>query len=309
MRQRQGAIKRRSYFINKELQGKYTFYFFMMVTIGSIFFTVIFSLLAADTLTIVYKDYDIRLGKTPAVLVTEILKAHWVFFLVSGIVVSVLSIFLTHRFAGPIYRFERSVDEMIKGRIDFDIKLRKRDSGKELAKLMNLFTSALSAKINEMRRLSDAVSAQLAESVAGAAEPREALDRIRSLNAQATAILNGFRTKGEAAAADDAAGAAVARLAAVGISGGGETLGEALQTVEKIKAFSEQLGELINSAIIGNEVSQLAGSIEAYLARFSEALPGESREALAQTAAILNQIRELNGKLGRLVGSYPTQRP
>lgn len=307
--QRQARFKRKSYFINKELQGKYTFYFFLMVSIGSIAFTVIFSLLAADTLTIVYKDYDLKLGTTPMVLVTEILKAHWVFLLLSGIVVSLLSIYLTHRFAGPVYRFERSVDEMLKGRLDFDIRLRKNDSGKELAALMNSFTSALSAHFNELRRLSEGIDARAGEALrtlpAGSAAAAEALAHLKALNAQAAAVLSGFRTKGAAAATEEG----LPRLAELRGLEGDASLAEALQAVERIKAFSEQLGELINSAVIGNEISRLAGSIETYLAHHSPALPGESREALAQTVAILNQIRELNGKLGRIVGSYPTPLP
>ncbi|MEW5746969.1 MAG: hypothetical protein AB1805_16185 [Nitrospirota bacterium] len=294
MRQK-GNLKRRHYFINKELQGKYTFYFFLMVTLGSIAFTVIFSLLASDSLTIVYENYDIRLGKTPAMLITEILKAHWIFILASGIIVSVLSIFLTHRFAGPIYRFERSVDEMIRGDVSFDIRLRKHDSGKELAALMNLFTLTLSSKINEMRRLVESADRHIEETLAklpsGSGRAGDALTRVKELNARLRTVLYSYRTKETPASPDPP----------LRVKADTDTLQETLHAVDKIREFNERLEELMSSTMINNEMACIAGSIESYLAQFSADLPGRSREALTETLEVLNQIRELSTKLDTII--------
>ena len=40
--------RRRNYFIKKELQGRYIFSFFLFVILGSIIFSLIFSMLSAD---------------------------------------------------------------------------------------------------------------------------------------------------------------------------------------------------------------------------------------------------------------------
>ena len=111
--------KRRNYFIKRELQGKYIFSFFIFVITGSIIFTIIFSLLSADTLTVVYDNYNLQIGKTPSVLLREILSANWIFIVAGGLTVAVLSMFLTHRFAGPLFRFEKSIDEMTQREPEF----------------------------------------------------------------------------------------------------------------------------------------------------------------------------------------------
>lgn len=153
--------RRRNYFIKKELQGKYIFSFFIFMIGGSIIFTLIFSLLSANTLTVIYDNYNLRIGKTPLILLKEILSAHWIFIVTAGILIVVISMFLTHRFAGPLFRFEKSVEEMVKGNFNFQIKLREKDEGKELAELMNRLITMFSSNVKEMRRLTDEIESRL----------------------------------------------------------------------------------------------------------------------------------------------------
>ena len=155
--------KRRNYFIKKDLQGKYIFSFFIFVVAGSIIFTLIFSLLSSNTMTIVYDNYKLQIGKTPLMLIKEILSAQWIFIVAGGFLVVILSMFLTHRFAGPIFRFEKSIEEMTKGNLNFRIYLRAKDEGKELAEKINILIDMLSSNIKEMRRLSEEVNNKLTD--------------------------------------------------------------------------------------------------------------------------------------------------
>ncbi|NWF76752.1 MAG: methyl-accepting chemotaxis protein [Nitrospirae bacterium] len=193
--------RRRNYFIKKELQGKYIFNFFIFVIGGSIIFTLIFSLLSYNTLTVVYKDYNLQIGKTPLVLLMEILESHWIFIVTTGFSVVILSMFLTHRFAGPIYRFEKSVEEMIKGNFNFEVRLRKKDEGKELAYLMNQLLSIMSSRIKELRLISDEIQVQISDisnlinSREGCKEISANLQKIHDSQRKLTEILSHFQIK------------------------------------------------------------------------------------------------------------------
>ncbi len=180
--------KRRNYFIKRELQGKYIFSFFLFVITGSIIFTIIFSLLSADTLTIVYDNYNLQIGKTPVVLLREILSANWIFIVAGGLAVAVLSMFLTHRFAGPMFRFEKSVDEMIKGNLNFMIHLRTKDEGKELAEKINRLILMLSSNLREVRHLSGEIDRKLEDVRASIREKEQ--DGDFALNIEAASDLN-----------------------------------------------------------------------------------------------------------------------
>lgn len=190
--------RRRNYFIKKDLQGRYIFSFFIFVMAGSFFFTIIFSLLSADTLTIEYRNYDLRLGKTPVILLREILSAHWIFILAGGLLVVIASMLLTHRFAGPVYRFERSLEEMLKGNLDFEIRLRSGDEAKELALLLNELTASLSSRLGEIRELAEETGSHIsnARGAAGDAAGTE-LDKAAAANGKIGEKLRSFRLKND----------------------------------------------------------------------------------------------------------------
>jgi methyl-accepting chemotaxis protein len=195
--------RRRNYFIKKDLQGRYIFSFFIFVIFGVIIFTLIFSLLSANTLTVVYEDYSLRIGKTPFILIKEILRADWIFVVTAGLSLVIISMFLTHRFAGPMYRFEKSVEEMLGGNFDFQIRLRKKDEGKELAAMMNQLISTISSNLREMRDLTDAIELKLkdaSETVGQIEQGKEMslkLTEARDLTARLGAILQAHKIKND----------------------------------------------------------------------------------------------------------------
>lgn len=193
--------RRKNYFIKKELQGKYVFNFFIILLIGTIIFTFIFSALTTKTLTVVYEDYNLKIGKTPFVLFKEIIKTHWIVLITAGVVVVIFSIFLTHRFAGPIYRFERSIEEMIKGNFSFVIRLRKKDEGKELANLLNELNSVLSLHLREMKDINRIIRKQV-ESLwtnisnkANIEEIKNDIKNINEANKRLSDLLSKFKIK------------------------------------------------------------------------------------------------------------------
>lgn len=195
--------RRRNYFIKKELQGRYIFSFFVFVIIGSIIFTLIFSLLSSNTLTIIYENSNLRIGKTPLILIKEILSAQWIFIATAGIAVVIVSMFLTHRFAGPIYRFEKSIEDMTKGNFNFQIRLRKKDEGKELAQMMNQLNDTFSSNIGEMRRVADEIDSRVEEaykSIDRMEEGKEAaleLEKAKGLSGKLREMLHSFKIKND----------------------------------------------------------------------------------------------------------------
>src|SRR5437899_5900300 len=64
---------------------------------------------------------------------------------------AVFSIYLTHRLAGPLYRFEQTARELIQGNLGLRIRLRKRDELHELAGLLNEVFDMLEQAFRDMR--------------------------------------------------------------------------------------------------------------------------------------------------------------
>jgi len=148
------SYKRRNYFINQELQGKMIFWVFLLSILGVALFTLIFGLLSSEHLTISYTDQQFRVGATPSVLIKELFQANWLFIILGGGVVSVLMLFVSHAFAGPLYRFETVFKGLRQRDLNQHIHLRTKDVGRSLANDINEFSSLYSADVKSLQDLS-----------------------------------------------------------------------------------------------------------------------------------------------------------
>jgi len=150
--------KRRNYFINKEFQGRYIFNYFLLAAIGSLLFIAVFSFFSSNTLSIVYDNYHLQIGITPEILFKKILSTQWLFIVLGGGMVVGITLILTHRIAGPFYRFEKTLDEMMDGDISRKIILREKDEGKDLAQKINAFNDMLGEKLSIIENLNSKIA-------------------------------------------------------------------------------------------------------------------------------------------------------
>lgn len=155
--------KRRNYFIKQDFQGRFILRLFLTILLSAVVFTIILSIFSAHTITITYRDSFLRIEKTPKALFYEIIRAHGIYIFFIGAGISILSLFLSHRIAGPLYRFEKSIEEVIKGNLSFRIRLRKKDEAKELAEAMNRMIETLSSRLSQIRVISNEIEVSLLE--------------------------------------------------------------------------------------------------------------------------------------------------
>ena len=180
------GIKRRNYFINKELQGKYIFKYFLLVALGSILFSGIFSFFSSNTLSIVYDNYHLKIGTTPGILLTKILSTQWFFIVIGGAGTIIFTLFLTHRIAGPFYRFEKTLDAMNKKDMSRIIILRKKDEGKELAEKINNFNRMLSSDLTQILKNAEKINLHCKNA------DQDRLDKIQKINLETMKLLEEF---------------------------------------------------------------------------------------------------------------------
>ncbi len=82
-------------------------------------------------------------------------------------------IFLTHRIAGPIYRFEETIKNATEGDLNARIKLRWADEFKNLAGSINGMLNSLSQRLIKLKKASEKlqeISAQMESKAAGSAK-------------------------------------------------------------------------------------------------------------------------------------------
>lgn len=153
--------KRSNYFIKPELQGLFIFKAFILVLLCCILYAAILATFSTDSMTMTYKENNLQLGKTPVILFKEMLKAQGLFIVTGGFAVVIFALIRSHRFAGPIHRFEQTIKKMTKGDYSARIRLRPKDDSHDLAELINNYNAALTADIRALKESASQLREQL----------------------------------------------------------------------------------------------------------------------------------------------------
>lgn len=131
--------------------------FFLFVIGSIILFAVILGMFSADSITMSYKNNNLQLGQTPVMLLKSALAANWVFIVFGGSLLVLAALLVSHRIAGPQFRFEKTLKNMTAGNLNDTIHLRTHDVGKELAERINTFNRYLSRQIREIDQHSQSI--------------------------------------------------------------------------------------------------------------------------------------------------------
>ena len=157
------------------------FNYFLLVILGSVLFIGVFSFFSSNTLSIVYENYHLQLGVTPGILFRKILSTQWIFIVLGGGMIILITLLLSHRVAGPFFKFEKSVARMIEGDISQEIFLRSKDEGKGLAQKINAFNIILSDKLCNMETFNKDVGNYAKTIEALMSQPQENQEEILEL--------------------------------------------------------------------------------------------------------------------------------
>lgn len=147
--------KRRQYFINKTFQSEFILKFCGIVMLGSIVFAVILYLFSKHTLTTSFENSRLVIKSTADYIFPGLLFGGIIAAIITAFAASVVVMLMTHRIAGPMYRFERYVNEIGAGGFCPDLKIRKKDQFQNMADGLNKMTQGLKFGLLEVNNVSD----------------------------------------------------------------------------------------------------------------------------------------------------------
>jgi len=196
------TILSRHYYINKQYQSKMILKFCLLALLSGTLFCI--SFYAA-------MDRDISGGYGQALegmryireaMIRNFLYTEAAIIVLLGIAVAAISLVMSHRIAGPLWRLEQTAKSVGEGDLTCEIHLRNTDEIKSLADQMNRMTSRLRTRagnINTLYKLLSIDIARLKERIVmggGSKEEslalaREILDRCKSLSSALREIKTG----------------------------------------------------------------------------------------------------------------------
>jgi methyl-accepting chemotaxis protein len=147
--------KRRNYFINRRLQGRLILGYFLFVASACLLFIALLTLFTTSP-----EITHVKNGPAPLLSISHVFNSligYWPFLAGGTITLLLTAILVTHRIAGPFFRFEQTILNMQNGILDDKINLRPKDEGQELARQINRFNEDLAKNLRTVSNHSKGV--------------------------------------------------------------------------------------------------------------------------------------------------------
>lgn len=183
-------FQRRTVLVKRTLQLKYTAIIFAAVLVTAL-------IVGVD---IYYTMRRIILEENPVMLgmVAQVARLSAVKMIIFLGIMFLVSLFVSHRFAGPIFRFERSAQQIATGDLTHRVSLRTGDDLVELQDEMNAMVTSLQRLVQKDRTLIDHLCTRIDDLSRRLPEaPDGKLDRLREelsgLKAEIRHLTQGFK--------------------------------------------------------------------------------------------------------------------
>lgn len=157
------SYTRRNYFIDRKFQLEFSIRFLLIIVITAIAVLLLFVYSSRGTLTAGYTGSEVRLLQTSAYFLPSLILSTVgivIFACLTGIVAMIL---ISHRLAGPLFRFQQSLDELSSGDFTLRCNLRDKDQFKELANRINTFAATMDGKIESVKTRASEIARLIAD--------------------------------------------------------------------------------------------------------------------------------------------------
>lgn len=184
--------RRKNYFIKREFQSKFILRFCALVVLGSIISAVFLYQFSRGTVTTTFVNSRLSIVSTADYILPALFGSSLLTIVLISIATAVVVMYLSHRIAGPLFKIERSVEEIGAGDLTVKIKLRSTDEIAKMADCFNELTKNLNSRLLELKLKSDDLGKQIdnltALSGTEASLPPQVQDALKELSEKKKAL-------------------------------------------------------------------------------------------------------------------------
>lgn len=139
--------RRRNFYIKKKFQRNFIIKFCGLVTIGSIISGGIIYLMSESTVTTTFVNSKLTIKSTADFILPAVLLSSAVVVLLTGLAAIFITLFTSHKIAGPLYRIEKDITAVASGNLKMVFSLRHGDEIKPLVTSLNIMVGSIKAHI------------------------------------------------------------------------------------------------------------------------------------------------------------------
>jgi len=166
---------RRQYLINPDFQVKFIAKFCLIVIVATAILSSIVLWLADNSTTVTIENTKVSVKNTVDFIYPVLFQSFVVAIIFSAISVGILTLLMTHRVAGPLFRLKRELIRVQEGDLSSDFKIRGKDQLGDFAEELRKSFSFVRAELVSAREGIDRASAET-----DPAEKQAILDQVRS---------------------------------------------------------------------------------------------------------------------------------
>jgi len=180
--------RRKKYFIKKGFQANFILKFCVLVVLGSVISGLILYLFSRGTVTTAFVNSRLSIVSTADYILPALIGSGLVAIVLIGIATGFVVMYLSHRIAGPLFKIEKSINEIGLGDLTLKIKLRSADEITRTAERLNEMTENIRRNLLEINRKSDELGGGIDNLAAlcrnNPTLPQEIQDALKGLSAK-----------------------------------------------------------------------------------------------------------------------------
>ncbi|MCK9613897.1 MAG: hypothetical protein M0R48_00125 [Candidatus Omnitrophica bacterium] len=139
--------QRKNYFIDKKFQTQFILKFSLIVILAAIAIGISLFLLSINSTTVAIENTKVTVKTTADFILPFILQTIIVVTIFSALSVILLTLFVSHKIAGPLYRLKREIDKLGDANFGAIFQIRTTDQLKELSSSLTSMSDSLRDKI------------------------------------------------------------------------------------------------------------------------------------------------------------------
>ena len=190
------GYKRRIYFIEKKFQAAFLLKFCGLVAVGGLLTIGALYLLALNSTTVAIVNSRVVVRTTADFILPVLVQTVAVVTVIVGLATLIVTLLVSHKLAGPLYRFKKVIQALEDGDFSANFKIRQRDQMQDVAAAFNDMISVLRGELNQLKgdltALREQVSSIQEDEVSE--HKRAALTQAKKIAAELNRIITFFKT-------------------------------------------------------------------------------------------------------------------
>ena len=170
--------QRKTVYIKKEFQFRFILRFCLLIIAGVIVSTTLLFLLSQGTLTTSFQESRLVIKTTGIAILPSVIYTNLVTLVLITLCTILVTLFVSHKIAGPLVRLEKEIKEVGKGDLTREVKFRGNDQITELEETMNSTIAGLRGKVGDIRNDLD----RIRQSASSQDVSRELIDQLETLH-------------------------------------------------------------------------------------------------------------------------------